>query len=292
MRSGACPAVVARSAPPLVDQRLALARATAAACALGLAAVGVAALVVEAGHARDATILHGFTGLYGSSFDAEIRLAALLVDPVPYALIGLLCIAVALARGRTSTATATAVVLVGTGVTAQVLKRLLGQPRYAPWLLGDSMQNAWPSGHATAAMTLSLCAVMVSPPAWRAVTALVGCGYTVIVAYATLALTWHYPSDVLAGLLVAGVWISAALAVQARLGVGPPAATRPPLLGLVIALGGGGVLVTAALVGVASERVALDMAERATAVVGALVIAAVALALLVVTAIVAPEPDR
>jgi membrane-associated phospholipid phosphatase len=292
MRSDACPAVVPRLAPPLVNQRLALARATAVACALGLVAVGVAALAVGAGHARDATILRGFTGLYGSSFDAEIRLAARLSDPVPYALLGLLCITVALTRGRTSTATATAVVLVGTGVTAQVLKRLLGQPRYAPWLLGDSMQNAWPSGHATAAMTLSLCAVMVSPPAWRAVTALFACGYTVVVAYATLALTWHYPSDVLAGLLVAGFWISAALAVQARLDVGPLRATRPPMLGLVFALGGAGVLVAAALVGVASERVALDTGERTTAVVGALTIAALALALLVITAIVAPEPDR
>lgn len=292
MRSDAWPAVVPSSAPPLVNRRIALARATAVACALGLAVVGVVAFAVDAGHARDATILRGFTGLYGSSFDAEIRLAARLSDPVPYALIGLLWVAVALTRGRTSTAIATAVVLVGTGVTAQVLKRLLGQPRYAPWLLGDPMQNAWPSGHATAAMTLSLCAVMVAPPAWRAVAALIACGYTVIVAYATLALTWHYPSDVLAGLLVAGAWISAALAVQARLGVGPPRATRPPRLGLVLALGCGGLLVTAALVGVASERVALDTADGATAVIGALTIAALALALHVITAIVAPEPDR
>lgn len=272
-----------------VNRRGRLALVTAVACALGLMIVGVVALAVEPGHARDASMLHGFTGLYASSVESEMTIAARLVDPLPYAVMGLLCIAVALARRRTSTAAATAIVLVGTGATAHALKHLLGQPRYAPWLPGDPMQNWWPSGHATAAMTLALCAVMVAPPAWRAVTALVACGCTVSIAYATLALVWHYPSDVVAGFLLAGLWVSAALSVLASADVAAPRTVRPPLLGLVVALGGAGALIAAALVGVASGRVAIDWADRVSVVVGTLAIAALALALLVITAIGASE---
>jgi membrane-associated phospholipid phosphatase len=290
-RSDAGPAVAAGSAPSFVARRRALALATAAACALGFAVVGVLAFEVEAGHARDAAMLRGFTGLYGSTIDSEIRIAARLVDPVPYAVMGMLCIAIALSRRRTRTAVAVAIVLVGTGLTAQIFKHALDEPRYADWIVGDSMQNGWPSGHATAAMTLALCAVIVAPPAWRVVTALLVCGCTVTVAYATLALTWHYPSDVLAGFAVAGLWASAALAVLARRDADRKA-VPPPLLGLLAAVGGGGALVAAALVGVASARVGLDAVDGATAVVGALAVATLALTLLVLVAIAAPEADE
>jgi len=283
---------VAESTPPRVDRRALLALVTAAACAFGLTIVGVAALAVEAGHARDASVLRGFTGLYASSVESEIAIVARLVDPLPYTVMGLLCIAVAVARRRTSTAVATAVVLVGSVASAQALKALLGQPRYAVWLPGDSMQNWWPSGHATAAMTLALSAVIVAPPTWRAVTGLVACGGTVTVAYSTLALVWHYPSDVVAGFLLAGLWVSVALAVLASAEVAAPRLAPPPLLGLLVTLGAGGALIAAAVVGAASERVAIDTVERARVVVAALAIAAVALALLVVTAIGASEPGE
>ena len=165
---------------------------------------------MDAAHARDAEMLHGFTGLYGASVGPEIRILARIADPLPYGLMGLLCIGVAFSRGRRWTAMSVAVVLVATGATTQALKHLLDQPRYAAWVPWDPMANQWPSGHATAAMTLALCAVMVVPSAWRAVTALVAWGATVGLAYATLALTWHYPSDVLGGYLVAGLWTSLA----------------------------------------------------------------------------------
>jgi membrane-associated phospholipid phosphatase len=280
--------VVGRSAPLLARRDRALAPAIAAACAVGLVAVGVVALAVAPAHARDAAILRGFTGLYGASIDAEIRVIAQGVDPLPYAFLGLLCVAVAVARRRMRTAVAAAIALVGSGLTAQALKHLLGQPRYAPWLPGDSMANAWPSGHATAAMTLALCAVVVAPPAWRAAVALFACGCTISVAFATLALTWHYPSDVLAGLLVGGLWVSAALG---RVGVAAPAAARPPLLGVVVWVGACGALVAAALVAMASARVRLDAVDTASAVASALVISGLALALVVIVAVAAPEAE-
>jgi membrane-associated phospholipid phosphatase len=259
----------------------------AIACALGLAVVGLLALAVDAAHARDVAMLHGFTGLYGASVGTEIRVLARLADPLPYGLMGLLCIGIAFRRGRAWTAVAAAVVLVGTGVTTQTLKHVLDQSRYAPW---DPTANEWPSGHATAAMTLALCAVMVAPSAWRAVTALVAWCATVGLAYATLALTWHFPSDVLAGLLIAGVWVSVAVTVLLRIEPGDPRAARPPHVGAVGAVGAAGALLGGVGVGLASERVTLDGLDRLFTVAGAVGIAALVLVLLMVTAIRAPAP--
>jgi hypothetical protein len=282
---------VAKSAP-LIDRRGALPSAATLACGLGLVAVGAAVFALPAVQHRDAAMLHGFTGLYGARVESELRTTARVVDPVPYTLIGMGCIAVALARRRRARAVAVAVVVVGTGLTTLTLKHVLGPPRYADWLFGGSMQHGWPSGHTTAAMTLALCTVVVAPPAWRAATALLACGCTISIAYATLALVWHYPSDVLGGLLVAGLWVSMALAVLARLEVPERRVVRrPPLLGWLVAAAGVGALVAGALVGVASGRVPLDAADRVTTVAGALVIAALAAALLVTTVVAASEAD-
>ena len=62
---------------------------------------------------------------------------------------------------------AVGVLLVGAGVTTHALKHLLAEPRYADWLgFRDQIEAvSWPSGHGTAAMTLALCAVLVSAPA-------------------------------------------------------------------------------------------------------------------------------
>jgi membrane-associated phospholipid phosphatase len=283
--------VVARSAPAAADRRRTLAVLAAAGCALGLVGAGVLGLAVEPGHERDAAMLHGFTGLYGARIDLEIRVAARFADPVPYAFIGLVCIVVALARRRPWRALAVAVVLVGTGVTTQALKHLLAQPRYADWLVDGQIEGAsWPSGHSAAAMTLALCAVVVAPPGWRAGIALLGGGCALCLAYATLALTWHYPSEVFGGFLVAGLWVSAALAALTCVDEGDPEPARTPRFGWLVGVGAGGAVVAAALVGVASERVALDAGDRVTVVAGALALAALALALVVVTVIAASEP--
>jgi membrane-associated phospholipid phosphatase len=281
------------SGPPQLQsgRRAPVALVVATACGLGLVGVGVLAFAVDAAHERDAAMLHGFTGLYAQTLNSAIRVTAQLADPVPYACVGLLCIAVALVRRRTWRALAVAGVLVGTGVTTQALKQLLAQPRYADWLIGGKIDDAsWPSGHATAAMALALCAVMVAPPAWRTATALLGFVCAVALAYATLALTWHYPSDVVGGFLVAGLGASVALAVLARVEVAPPEPRCPPRFGWLLAAGAVGVVTAAAVAGAASERVALDTADRLTVVAGALAIAGLGFALVVATVIAAPGP--
>jgi membrane-associated phospholipid phosphatase len=246
-------------------------------CFVGLVVAGVLALAVPAAHERDAAILHGFMAFDRPSVNFEIKVMAHLADTLPYACAGLLCIGVALARGRRWRALATAVLLVATGVTTQVLKHLLAQPRLESWLDDQLPPTSWPSGHSTAAMTLALCAVLVAPPALRAAAAMLGAAFAVSVGYAVIVLGWHYPSDVLGGFLVAGLWTSLAVAVLHRVEASEPA-RRPvwePLAGLVA---GAGVLASVVL-GVRADSVALYTSERPTFAAGALIIALLALVL-------------
>ena len=134
------------------------------------------------------------------------RLAPLLLhvahiaNPGPYALIGLALIVTAIARQRGRVALAIAVILIGSEVTTQLLKPLLAHPRPQEWLgTGQIAAASWPSGHATAAMALALCAILAVPARWRPAAASAGGLFSIAVAYAILSLGWHFPSDVFGG---------------------------------------------------------------------------------------------
>jgi hypothetical protein len=132
-------------------------------------------------------------------------------------------------------------------------------------------------------MTLALCAVLVAPPAARAVVAAVAGLGAAAVGYGLVILAFHYPSDVLAGYLVAGAWTAAALAalrtVEARRSVERAATTGPDvrvLLGLAAAPAvalGAAALAAMALRG---HEVTVYALERPTLVACALAIAALA----------------
>ena len=249
----------------------------ALACFVGLVVAGVLALAVPVARERDAAMLHGFVGLDRPSVHRAIWFLAHLGDTLPYACAGLVCIAVALARRRGWRALAVAGLLAVTGVTTQVLKHALAQPRLEHWLPEQVATNSWPSGHSTAAMTLALCAILVAPPALRTVTAMLGGAFAVGVGYAVLVLGWHYPSDVLGGFLVAGLWASLAVGVLHRVEA-PEPARRPvwePLAGLVAGAG----VVASVVLGVRADTVALYTSERPTFAAGALIIALLALVL-------------
>jgi membrane-associated phospholipid phosphatase len=264
-----------------MDRRRDLPLITAAACAVGLVLVGLFALVSHAGHERDSAILYGFSLLWRDSTDEPLRVIARIPDPIPYAILGCVCIGVGLVRRRYWRAGAVAVLLLGTGATTHIAKHALSTPRVSQWLgpWGQVGNATFPSGHATAAMTLALCAVLVSPPAQRAVVALIGGAFAIAVGYATIALTWHYPSDVVAGYLVAGLWVSLAIAVLQRVEHAEPEPTpRPPWEPLVL-LGGVLAIFAATVVAMESNAVSYYAHQRPTAVVGALLIAALAMTL-------------
>jgi membrane-associated phospholipid phosphatase len=262
-----------------VTSRRTLPLLSALACLLGLVVVAVLALGVPAARERDVAILHGFVALDRPSIHGEISWLVHLANPLPYAIAGLICVGIALARRRPWRALAVLMLLVVTGATTQALKHLLAQPRTIHWISpwGQIDPTAWPSGHSTAAMTLALCAVMVAPPALRVVTALVGGAFAVGVGYSVLVLAWHFPSDVLGGFFVAGMWTSLAVAALQRIERPEPA--RRPIWEPLVPLGGAAALAAAAAIGKRSNDVAIYSLERPTLVAGALAIAALALGL-------------
>jgi membrane-associated phospholipid phosphatase len=186
---------------------------------------------------------------------------------------GLSLIAVAVARRRYAVALAVPVLLVGTGVTTQVLKQLTAQPRMLDWLGSNQIGDAsWPSGHATAAMTLALCAILVAPARLRPLAALGGGAFTVAVSYSILALSWHFPSDVLGAYLVSATWMLVAVAALEAAGArrSEPA---PRVTGLLFAAAAGGVAWGGAAA-LARPAAAVDFAlDRPAFAAGAAVIA-------------------
>jgi membrane-associated phospholipid phosphatase len=179
----------------------------------------VLALHVGLGQHVDQAIFRGFLDLSRPTVNSVASFVARLCNPTPWVYFAAIPVIVALARRRPRVALAVAVILVGASLTTQLLKPLLAVPR-AHNLLGEQAPvsaASWPSGHATAAMSLALAAILAAPGRWRGVVAALGAVFAVAVSYSFLALGWHYPSDVLGGFLIAGTWALAAVGVLFKL---------------------------------------------------------------------------
>jgi membrane-associated phospholipid phosphatase len=235
---------------------------------------------------EDAKILSGFAGLHRARVNPIANSIAQLCNPSPYVYFAAGVVLVALLRRRPGVALTIALIIFAANVTTELLKPLLAAPR--PTVAGISPVGAasWPSGHATAAMSLALCAMLAAPARVRPFVAALGAAFAVAVSYSFLTLGWHYPSDVFGGFLVATVWtllgvallftararqtsgVSGAEAPSVREALGPPAAA---LLGALL-LGG--------LVALARPHQVITYAQAHTAfVVGAAAIAAASLTL-------------
>jgi membrane-associated phospholipid phosphatase len=146
------------------------------------------------------------------------------LTPVSFVAVCALLVAGAFAAGRRRAGLAAAVTLVGANATTQMLKPLLAVQR--PYPAGNYLSpEAWPSGHTTAIVSLLLALVIVFPPRLRPPVAAIGGAVAALALGSILLLGFHYPSDVLGGILVSGGWCAAALAVS---GSGrAPRAARP-----------------------------------------------------------------
>jgi membrane-associated phospholipid phosphatase len=180
-------------------------------CVLALALTWVVAALVGPTHVKDAVALYDFTLLGGPRLDEVANALLGLLDPVLYTLWGLVLVAVALRRRRPRLALAMALVLGLAPLTAEMLKPLLAHPH--AWVGANWVKAAsWPSGHAAAAMTLALCAVLVAPRRLRPTVAALGAMFVAGIGLSLLVLAWHLPSDVLGGYLVGTLWVALALA--------------------------------------------------------------------------------
>jgi membrane-associated phospholipid phosphatase len=177
----------------------------AAGCVLLLLVTWYAAHYVGFVKRADVSILGGFAELHRPFLDRLTQFVAQLCDPHPYVVLAALPVLVALARRRPRVAITVGAIMLAANETTQLLKPLLAGPRDPVWW--SPISNAsWPSGHATAAMSLALCAVIAAPARRRPVVAAGMSGFAIAVCYSFLELGWHYPSDVLGGFLVAATW--------------------------------------------------------------------------------------
>jgi membrane-associated phospholipid phosphatase len=267
-----------RTLPPLL---------VATGCAVLAAIVWVVAVLIEPGAWLDSVVLGGFTGLQGTPVEPVSGVIADLANPVPFAILGGALVLVALARRRPRDALVAAVVLAGANGTTQLLEPLLAAPHLHAAPPGAYIgEAAWPSGHATAAMTLALVLVLVVPSRLRPQAAAVGGAFAVAVGYALLVRGWHWPSDVLGGYCVAGGWLAIGVAVLRA--TGDRAETATLRLQVVLAPAAVAVLTAAAAVAavaVVRPEGAFAYAQEHTLFVGAApVIGAAGLALVAAAA--------
>ena len=253
----------------------------------------------------DASAFQGFMGLQRPKVTDLTSWLGQLGDPAQVALIALALMAVALARGRPRMAALVALLVGLTSVSSQALKALLAYPRSDELIDGARVTaEAFPSGHATASMTLAIALVLVVSPRLRPMAALVGSALALGVSFSVVSMGWHFPSDVIGGFLLATGWALVLLAglraVDARYperaGRGALARRTRPVVdavsgaGLAVVLAAGVVATAAVGVGIVLFRLSdlLDYASDHTIfVVVAALLTASAVALLRAVAVAA-----
>lgn len=184
------------------------------ACAGALVGLALVAYGIDAAQWADATLLTKFIALDGR-LGSLAEVIAHLGDPLPLlAMLAGAC-GIALWRGRPLDAAAAVTVVAGANLTTQVLKVALAHPRVQS-VLGDHQLGpvAFPSGHATAATSIAIAFAFIAPPDWRAAVAAIGACLVAAVGCSVMVLAWHFPSDVLGGILVASGWGFAVLALR------------------------------------------------------------------------------
>jgi membrane-associated phospholipid phosphatase len=138
---------------------------------------------------------------------------AALGNPFPVLAMLVGAVSIALLRGRRRGALAAVLVVAGANVTTQLVKVLLAHPRVKVAIGGDPFEpNTFPSGHTTAVASIAIAYAFALPAARLRLTFTLGAALTLAVGCSVVTIGWHYPSDVLGGILVAAGWGFAVLA--------------------------------------------------------------------------------
>jgi membrane-associated phospholipid phosphatase len=185
----------------------------AIACAAAIAPLAAAAYAYGPVKAVDLRILLHLERESGPSF----HLASVLVNLGDLGsllvLLAVVC-GIGLYFGRRREVVAAMVLVAGANLTTQLLKLTLEHARHKAWEHGVELPwpNSFPSGHTTAAASIAAALLFVVPARHRLNAAAVGVLLTAAVGLSVVILGWHYPSDVLGGLLVVATWSFAVLA--------------------------------------------------------------------------------
>jgi membrane-associated phospholipid phosphatase len=184
------------------------------ACAVALALLMALALGLSAGRHVDVRLFFRLTEDQPSG-DSWADTVASLGNPLPVLAMLAIASGIAFLRGHSRDALAAVLVVAGANLTTQLLKVLLAHPRVKLAIGGNPFQpNTFPSGHTTGAASIAVAYAFVVPATLRNLTLTVGAAFTLAVGTSVVVIGWHYPSDVLGGVLVVATWGFAVLAAR------------------------------------------------------------------------------
>ncbi len=118
----------------------------------------------------------------------------------------IIVIAIALAQRRPRLAVAATLAIVGANVSTQLLKTFILDRTDLLGGMFYPLPNSFPSGHATAAASIAVAALLVLPPLLRAPTVIASAVIVAIVGVSTMVAGWHRMGDAIGGVFVATAW--------------------------------------------------------------------------------------
>lgn len=197
------------------DRRLARRLVLAAVvCAALAAAVFVLMVHTALGHRFDNAALLGSHEQLASTRLLDISILRRITAD-SFAVVLALLVAFGIARRRPRLGIGVAL---GAGVAVVVTDLLRKVLLHRPDLVrSDSVYpgNTFPSGHTATAVACALALVVVAPPAWRGLAAVLGGSYACFTAAAVQTASWHRPSDAIGAALLAFAAIALVAAVIA-----------------------------------------------------------------------------
>jgi membrane-associated phospholipid phosphatase len=182
-------------------------------CTAGLVVVALLAYDVALAQRVDARVLTRLVVERGSSRESLGSFLTFFGDLPALLVMTAVACGIGWARRRPRSAVAALVVVAGANLTTQALKAALSHPRARELLGAEGVTwDGFPSGHVTAAASIAIAFAFVAPRRLLPAVAVLGTCFVVAMGWSVLALNWHYPSDVVGGVLVASSWGFAALA--------------------------------------------------------------------------------
>jgi len=188
----------------------------AAAIAAVLAAVTYVVLVhTSLGHRFDNAALLGSLQQGNSTrlLDASI-LRRITADS--FAVVLVILVAFGLVRRRVRLGVGVALAAAGAVIGTDLLRKVVLD---RPFLVrGDSVYpvNTFPSGHTATAIACALALVVISPPAWRGISAVLAGSYAWFTATAVQTAGWHRPSDAIGAALLGFAAVTVVTAYVAK----------------------------------------------------------------------------
>ena len=158
----------------------------------------------------DRSTLLGARSLANPALDASVPLLTMLGDVVFVCIVTLALTLWCLRRKSWNRAIVLLFGVAGASALCYAIKIVAGRERPDLWThLVTETSHSFPSGHATASMALALClGVVLWHTKYRIASVAGGALYVLVIAFTRIYAGVHYPTDILAGWLLAATWVT------------------------------------------------------------------------------------